>query len=93
MGVIGRRRGCGVGFDGRVRLTRGWPARRRGHLRNDSAVAGFNVGTNAEAEAGQTVIHCHIHVIPRRKGDVADPRGGVRHTIPDKGSYHRADEQ
>jgi diadenosine tetraphosphate (Ap4A) HIT family hydrolase len=37
--------------------------------------------------AGQTVAHCHIHLIPRRKGDVADPRGGVRHTIPGKGYY------
>lgn len=54
---------------------------------SDKSVAGFNVGTNAGDEAGQTVMHCHIHVIPRRKGDVPDPRGGIRHTIPGKGSY------
>ncbi len=37
--------------------------------------------------AGQTVFHCHIHLIPRRDGDVENPRGGVRHIIPGKGSY------
>ena len=36
---------------------------------------------------GQTVPHCHVHLIPRRRGDVENPRGGVRHTIPGKGSY------
>jgi diadenosine tetraphosphate (Ap4A) HIT family hydrolase len=39
---------------------------------------GYNVGTNAGAAAGQTVFHCHVHVIPRYKGDTHDPRGGVR---------------
>ncbi|MER9450163.1 DUF3427 domain-containing protein [Mesorhizobium sp. M0254] len=48
---------------------------------------GFNVGFNHGAVAGQTVFHFHLHVIPRRKGDVSDPRGGVRHVIPDKGNY------
>ena len=43
---------------------------------------GFNVGTNCGEAAGQSVWHAHIHVIPRYKGDVADPRGGVRHVIP-----------
>ena len=49
--------------------------------------SGFNVGFNAGASAGQTVDHLHIHVIPRYPGDVADPRGGIRHVIPDKGNY------
>jgi diadenosine tetraphosphate (Ap4A) HIT family hydrolase len=55
--------------------------------REDPAVSGFNVGINAGHSAGQTVFHCHIHLIPRREGDVADPAGGVRHVIPGKGSY------
>lgn len=48
---------------------------------------GYNVGFNAGAAAGQTVGHLHIHVIPRYRGDVPDPRGGVRHVIPGKGNY------
>ena len=55
--------------------------------RTDSMVEGFNIGMNAGAAAGQTVFHCHIHVIPRRVGDVDDPRGGIRHLIPGKGNY------
>ncbi len=53
----------------------------------DSSVVGFNIGMNAGASAGQTVFHCHIHLIPRRVGDVENPKGGVRHTIPGKGYY------
>ena len=53
----------------------------------DSSVEGFNIGMNAGAVAGQTVFHCHIHLIPRRNGDVVDPRGGIRHVIPAKGRY------
>lgn len=56
-------------------------------LRQDSKVTGFNVGINDGVDAGQTVMHCHIHLIPRRRGDVADPRGGIRHIIPDRGYY------
>lgn len=48
---------------------------------------GYNVGFNAGVAAGQTVNHLHIHVIPRYAGDMADPRGGVRHVIPSKGNY------
>jgi diadenosine tetraphosphate (Ap4A) HIT family hydrolase len=48
---------------------------------------GFNVGVNEGLAAGQTVPHAHIHVIPRRHGDVADPRGGVRWVIPAKAQY------
>lgn len=48
---------------------------------------GYNVGFNAGSAAGQTVEHVHIHVIPRYRGDVADPRGGVRHVIPSKANY------
>ena len=64
----------------------------RNHIiENDSSVTGFNIGINAGASAGQTVFHCHIHLIPRRTGDVEDPRGGIRHVIPNKG-YYKADD-
>jgi diadenosine tetraphosphate (Ap4A) HIT family hydrolase len=53
----------------------------------DSTVEGFNIGMNSGAVAGQTIFHCHIHLIPRRSGDVSNPRGGVRHLIPGKGDY------
>ncbi|GMV12035.1 MAG: HIT family protein [Polyangiaceae bacterium] len=48
---------------------------------------GYNVGFNAGEAAGQTVMHLHVHVIPRFRGDMADPRGGVRGVIPDKQRY------
>jgi len=50
--------------------------------------AGYNVGINIGAAAGQTVFHLHVHVIPRFVGDVDDPRGGVRHVIPAKANYN-----
>jgi len=56
-------------------------------LAADPSVTGFNVGINAGADAGQTIFHVHVHLIPRRKGDVADPRGGVRGVIPEKQTY------
>ena len=54
---------------------------------SDSSVDAFNIGMNAGESAGQTIFHCHIHLIPRRIGDVENPRGGVRHLIPGKGNY------
>jgi diadenosine tetraphosphate (Ap4A) HIT family hydrolase len=48
---------------------------------------GFNIGINDGQVAGQTVPHLHIHLIPRYKGDMGDPRGGVRWIIPDKADY------
>jgi len=53
----------------------------------DNKVEGFNIGTNCGETAGQTVGHARIHLIPRRKGDMADPRGGVRGVIPERRSY------
>ena len=53
----------------------------------DESVEGFNIGINSGEAAGQTIFHCHIHLIPRRIGDVENPRGGVRHLIPGKGDY------
>ena len=53
----------------------------------DSSVSGFNLGVNDGLSAGQTIFHAHLHLIPRRHGDVENPRGGVRHVIPGKGYY------
>ena len=50
---------------------------------------GFNIGLNWGEAAGQTVPYPHVHLIPRRKGDMADPTGGVRHVIPEKGNYRK----
>ena len=56
-------------------------------LLEDPTVSAFNIGMNAGREAGQTIFHCHIHLIPRRLGDLQDPRGGVRNILPDKSGY------
>lgn len=56
-------------------------------MREDSSITGFNVGTNCGLPAGQTVMHAHVHLIPRRKGDSPNPVGGVRWVIPSKGNY------
>ena len=53
----------------------------------DDSVEGFNVGANAGEASGQTVFHCHVHLIPRRRGDTASPRGGVRGVISDRQAY------
>lgn len=53
----------------------------------DKSITGFNIGINNGESAGQTIFHCHIHLIPRRAGDVENPRGGVRHVITGKGYY------
>ena len=50
-------------------------------------VSGVNIGVNSGGSAGQTVDHAHVHVIPRRDGDVPDPRGGVRWVIPGQADY------
>ena len=55
----------------------------------DKEISGFNVGVNIGKDAGQSIMHCHLHLIPRRKGDVKDPRGGVRGVIPKKQKYKR----
>lgn len=53
----------------------------------DKSVEGFNIGINNGESAGQTIFHCHIHLIPRRRGDVENPRGGVRNVVAGKGNY------
>jgi diadenosine tetraphosphate (Ap4A) HIT family hydrolase len=50
---------------------------------------GFNIGLNIGTAAGQTVMYPHIHLIPRYKGDVEDPTGGIRNVIPGKGNYRK----
>ena len=58
-------------------------------LRKDKSIKGFNIGTNLGKIAGQSIMHCHIHLIPRREGDVENPQGGVRSVIPKKQHYKR----
>ena len=53
----------------------------------DSTISGFNIGINIGKSSGQTIMHAHIHLIPRRDGDIDNPRGGVRGVIPSKMNY------
>ena len=57
--------------------------------KDDKTVKGFNIGINSGKVAGQSIMHCHIHLIPRREGDVENPQGGVRGVIPSKQHYTR----
>ena len=58
-------------------------------LDHDRRPDGYNIGMNVGAAAGQTVMHLHLHLIPRFAGDVDDPAGGVRFVIPARGNYRR----
>jgi diadenosine tetraphosphate (Ap4A) HIT family hydrolase len=58
-------------------------------LNKDKSIKAFNLGTNIGKIAGQTIMHCHIHLIPRRQGDVLNPQGGVRSVLPQKQHYKR----
>ena len=62
---------------------------RQSLLNLDKKITSFNIGVNVGKEAGQSIMHCHIHLIPRRKGDIENPRGGVRGVIPSKQKYIR----
>ena len=53
----------------------------------DESITGFNIGMNIGKDAGQTIFHCHIHIIPRRQGDTPNPKGGVRGVFPLKQKY------
>ena len=53
----------------------------------DESVSGVNVGVNDGTDAGQTIMHCHVHLIPRREGDIDNPTGGVRGVIPERRIY------
>ena len=59
----------------------------RDDLERQFSPAGYNIGINDGAAAGQTVPHVHMHLIPRYEGDREDPRGGVRWVLPDKAAY------
>lgn len=61
--------------------------RARAWLRKKHSPDGYNIGVNCGSAAGQTVMHLHVHVIPRYRGDMEDPRGGVRGVIPAKQKY------
>jgi ATP adenylyltransferase len=61
--------------------------RREMLLESDHTIEGFNVGVNIGEAAGQTIFHVHLHMIPRRRGDVENPRGGVRGVVPGKMNY------
>ena len=58
-------------------------------IKKDKSVKGFNLGTNIGKVSGQSIFHCHFHLIPRREGDVDNPQGGVRSVIPNKQHYKR----
>ena len=58
-------------------------------LKKDLSVKGFNLGTNIGKVSGQSILHCHFHLIPRREGDVENPQGGARSVIPNKQHYKR----
>jgi diadenosine tetraphosphate (Ap4A) HIT family hydrolase len=62
-------------------------SRARARLDQREQPGGYNVGINVGMVAGQTVMHLHVHLIPRRAGDVANPEGGVRNVIPGMGPY------
>jgi diadenosine tetraphosphate (Ap4A) HIT family hydrolase len=56
-------------------------------INKDNTVKAFNIGVNVGKISGQSIMHCHIHLIPRREGDVENPQGGVRSVIPKKQHY------
>lgn len=56
-------------------------------IEKDHKPDGYNIGMNCGETAGQTVFHFHCHIIPRYKGDMENPRGGVRHCVSGKGNY------
>tara|TARA_B100001175_G_scaffold164120_1_gene139148 strand:+ start:189 stop:590 length:402 start_codon:yes stop_codon:yes gene_type:complete len=58
-------------------------------VEKDKTVEAFNIGTNVGKISGQSIMHCHIHLIPRRQGDVHNPQGGVRSVIPKNQHYTR----
>jgi diadenosine tetraphosphate (Ap4A) HIT family hydrolase len=61
------------------------PVRR--YIEGGGTPDGYNIGINVDEAAGQTIAHAHLHVIPRYRGDVADPPGGIRCVIPERARY------
>jgi diadenosine tetraphosphate (Ap4A) HIT family hydrolase len=64
----------------------------RARLLASAGADGFTIGVNEGVAAGQTVGHAHVHVIPRRAGDVSDPRGGVRWVLPERAGYWKGEK-
>ena len=64
----------------------------KNEILKDQTVKAFNIGANVGKISGQSIMHCHIHVIPRREGDVENPQGGVRSVIPNKQHYKEKDK-
>jgi ATP adenylyltransferase len=58
-------------------------------LKLDKKISAFNIGINVGSDAGQSIMHVHIHLIPRRSGDMKNPKGGVRGVIPSKQKYNK----
>jgi len=79
----------GMTRDEKQDLDRALVALRKEIQSADHTVVGFNIGTNIGAAAGQTVMHSHIHLIPRREGDTPQPRGGVRGVVPGRMDYRQ----
>lgn len=65
---------------------------REGLMDEDRRIIGFNIGVNVGRDAGQTIFHCHVHLIPRRRGDVEVPRGGIRRFWPGHQPYLDGEE-
>ncbi|HYC48599.1 MAG TPA: HIT family protein [Burkholderiales bacterium] len=59
----------------------------KAHIEQDQKPDGYNIGINDGTAAGQTIMHVHVHLIPRYLGDTADPRGGIRWIIPERRDY------
>ena len=72
-----------------IDLTKILKKQRKTLLELDKNITAFNIGVNAGVDSGQSIMHCHIHLIPRRRGDIENPRGGVRGVIPSKQKYNR----
>jgi diadenosine tetraphosphate (Ap4A) HIT family hydrolase len=65
----------------------------RERLNHTRQPSGYNIGVNVGRSAGQTIMHVHVHVIPRYPGDTVDPMGGVRGVIPGKAHYPRSSDE
>lgn len=76
-----------LGDDEIIQLNKIIKLQRNNLIEKDDSITSFNIGVNIGLEAGQTIMHLHVHLIPRRHGDIEDPSGGVRGVIPIKQKY------